>query len=638
HCCFLILKYHYGYQVDFEKDIIIELENYNTGCANYYRVNYNHNFAKIKPVENVLKISENEIEKLLKNEDDVAYWKRFFPPNSYLYSGFSLITLSNSTYNYSKLLVIENLLDFNIKKNKDLLQSFESLLQLKNINIGISTFKIAGQKWEYKPIFDYTSLIVNATEIEEGTLQYYKNDVASQLLDKKDSKTITINSQKESNNKLLINFLKQQNLGSLLLFPVVMKKTGYGFLIEITHPKSNVFNLWHIHTLYSLLASFKTSFEHQIDKHRYLIEAVIHKKCTSIHQSVKWKFNEVAENYIAQKKDKNKKAVFEEIAFSDVYPLYGQIDISDSSHNRNLATTKDLLLQLNTLKKLVKNVFKSKNRKLYKYLNRRIGRYLKTLEKGFKSNSELLIVRFLKTYAHPALGKVLIENETYKDEIVNYFNKLTSGASLYYYRKNYDNSIDAINKNLAAFIDEKQIEAQQIYPHYFERYKTDGIEHNIFIGDSLCENIKFTKDHLNELRLWQLETLCAMEVYFYKNKHLYATNLEVASLILVYDKYVNIRFRNDEKHFDVDGSYNVRYEIVKKRIDKALIKNTKERLTCPGKICIVYDRSETKKDYLNFIEKLQAKKILKNDVEHLAVEPLKGVAQLHALRVSIMYS
>ena len=33
-----------------------------------------------------------------------------------------------------------------------------------------------------------------------------------------------------------------------------------------------------------------------------------------------------------------------------------------------------------------------------------------------------------------------------------------------------------------------------------------------------------------------------------------------------------------EKRFDVDGAYNIRYEIIKKRIDKAHIKNTQENM------------------------------------------------------------
>ena len=66
--------------------------------------------------------------------------------------------------------------------------------------------------------------------------------------------------------------------------------------------------------------------------------------------------------------------------------------------------------------------------------------------------------------------------------------------------------------------------------------------------------------------------------------------LDTAHLILVQHTPLSIRFRFDEKRFDVDGTYNMRYEIVKKRIDKALIKGTHERLTQPGKIAIVYSQ------------------------------------------------
>ena len=48
-----------------------------------------------------------------------------------------------------------------------------------------------------------------------------------------------------------------------------------------------------------------------------------------------------------------------------------------------------------------------------------------------------------------------------------------------------------INEKLAALIDKRQEEAQLMFPHYFERYKTDGIEHNMYIGESIAGNRNF---------------------------------------------------------------------------------------------------------------------------------------------------
>ena len=111
----------------------------------------------------------------------------------------------------------------------------------------------------------------------------------------------------------------------------------------------------------------------------------------------------------------------------------------------------------------------------------------------------------------------------------------------------------------------------------FEIFKTDGVEHNMYIGQSITRDKTFHQTDLFNLRLWQLQVACEMEAMYYKAQEGFPLKLEVASLILAYDVPLNIRYRMDEKQFDVDGAYNVRYEMIKKRIDKALIKNSNER-------------------------------------------------------------
>jgi hypothetical protein len=97
-----------------------------------------------------------------------------------------------------------------------------------------------------------------------------------------------------------------------------------------------------------------------------------------------------------------------------------------------------------------------------------------------------------------------------------------------------------------------------------------------------------------------------------------------------------IKFRMDEKQFDVDGAYNIRYEIIKKRIDKAHIKGTKKRLTVPGKIAIVYSQDRDAIEYLKYINFLQSKNQL-GAIEFLELEDLQGVTGLKALRVEVIY-
>ena len=190
---------------------------------------------------------------------------------------------------------------------------------------------------------------------------------------------------------------------------------------------------------------------------------------------------------------------------------------------------------------------------------------------------------------------------------------------VYEKRKEYENSVNILNDKLSRYLDVKQKEAQKMYPHYFERYKTDGVEFNMYIGQSITKDDTFDEIYLYNLRLWQLQTMCEMENIAFNELDAMQQELRVASLILVHSNPMAIKFRMDEKQFDVDGAYNIRYEIIKKRIDKAYIKNTEDRLTVPGKIAIVYSQDKDALEYIKYINFLQSRNQL-GKLEFLELE------------------
>ena len=81
--------------------------------------------------------------------------------------------------------------------------------------------------------------------------------------------------------------------------------------------------------------------------------------------------------------------------------------------------------------------------------------------------------------------------------------------------------------------------------------------------------------------------------------------LETAHLILVQSTPLSIRYRPAEKQFDVEGTDNIRYEILKKRIDKAVIMGTAERLTQPGRIAIIYSQPREASEYREYLAYLR---------------------------------
>jgi hypothetical protein len=106
--------------------------------------------------------------------------------------------------------------------------------------------------------------------------------------------------------------------------------------------------------------------------------------------------------------------------------------------------------------------------------------------------------------------------------------------------------------------------------------------------------------------------------------------------VLVHASPLTIHFSTESKQFEVEGSYNIRYEIIKKRIDKATVKGTNERLTQPGQLAVIYTQDKESEEYTRYLEYLREKGFLHGEVESLELDDLQGVHGLRALRAPIV--
>ncbi len=261
------------------------------------------------------------------------------------------------------------------------------------------------------------------------------------------------------------------------------------------------------------------------------------------------------------------------------------------------------------------------------------------MKQELSAGDENIVLEFLKKEIHPVFDHLRSLNTEINEALQHYDNQLDPVLGLVYKkRKDYEQSVKLINENISAYLDRTQEAAQVMFPHYFEKYKSDGVEHNLYIGQSLVNNQEFHLLYLQNLRLWQLMITCEIENEIYRLRPNLKTKLEICSLILVHSQPLGIRFRMEEKKFDVDGAYNARYEIIKKRIDKAVVKETGERLTQAGKIAIIYSHEQEVREYMNYIRYLQFIKYIGSDLEYLTLKDLQGMTGLKALRVSVLYN
>jgi hypothetical protein len=365
------------------------------------------------------------------------------------------------------------------------------------------------------------------------------------------------------------------------------------------------------------------------------LDKVIKEQFTAIQPSVEWRFTEAAYNFLLRKEE-DEDAKIESILFDNVYPLYGAIDIRNSSTERNKAIQKDMLEQLDMASAILKKAQKETDFPLLGEIKFKIKKYRHSVANIILSDDEIAINQFLKQEVVDLFDQLKTIAPSVEEDIKKYFNAITSVVDMvYHHRKEFDESITAINKAIAKFVDKEQEAAQKMYPHYFERFVTDGVDFNIYIGQSIAPGIPFTDFYLRNLKIWQLSTLAKAAQLAKQLVKDVSVPLQTTQLLLAHNYPISISFRPAERKFDVEGAYNIRYEIIKKRIDKVNLKDSNERLTQPDKIAIVYTLPKEGDEYMEYIEYLLEQKLLIGEVEQLELEELQGVAGLKAFRVAV---
>ncbi|MFD2822898.1 GAF domain-containing protein [Lacinutrix iliipiscaria] len=638
--CTIILNFCYGYTLNFKRPFYYEIPDAN-GIMRYYKILYNADFTEIIPHKNAPKITRKDYDELLDNFENIALWKEKFPPESYTFKGFVISNIFDVTDDQSISNIKSTLIGEDKRKDEGFMEDFydifRSLLGLKDIKVGFSIYNKEEDNFERVYGEGMNSFLLNNKEVSNCADALCNWSYNRLLIEKKYFSVSHVERmfEKSKGQAPHIKVLHEQGIQSAIFAPIANDEGVMGIL-EIVSEKPYILNSINAQKLEDIMPYIVSAVERSKNEEEHLIEAIIQQECTSIHPSVNWRFVKEAKNFIRAQAE-GKEPSFNKIAFDNIYPLYGQIDIKGSSEARNSATQQDLILQLNAAKSILEKASKIEELPIYDQFIFQIDEYLIGLTTHFQVDSEQQITSFFNHDIEPVLSH-LTSVKTLQNEIESYYKNIDDTVKVVYkHRKQYDDTVALINKEMASFLDKKQVSAQKMYPHYFERFKTDGVEHNMYIGESITKEESFNPIYLYNLRLWQLQVMCEMENVYYQSQSTLPIPLDVASMILVFNQPLSISFRMDEKQFDVDGTYNARYEIVKKRVDKAYIKGTNKRITEKGKITIVYSQKEDEKEYLRYIKFLQSKHYLDADVEILELQDLQAVTGLKAIRVSVLY-
>lgn len=631
----LILKKFYRHPVSITSSSVHPFRDEH-GLTKFYELRLNAQFVDVKCIGKDYSMPANFSYQQTLNLDEL---KEVFPLEHFQFEGFVVIEVNDVTQDQVIVEIKTALLNINsfsdvIAIYDELQQHVQSLIGLKNVQIGITPFfKMNGYYLYTEALYKNSLLFQNADVMRQRS---EISELCKEVLDETSQPILyeILNEASTVQNKLLAYY---HDLGakSLILCPLKSDGQLVG-LLEILSVKSGQLQLHHLTRVQPAIPLFTLALEKSGESLELQIDKMIKEHFTAIQPAVEWKFTEAAFNYL-EHRQVSELAKMPTITFENVYPMYAAIDVRNSSTERNHSIQLDLLEQLNMAKDLLQRAARVIHFPLLNETQYRIEKYIGSVSDTLLSDDELLIYEFLQVDLDAILKNLRHTRPELKKWIDGYFSALDPQRGVIYHnRKDYEESITRINDVLDRFIDNEQQEAQEIYPHYFERYLTDGVEFNIYIGQSLSPYVPFNETYVRNLKLWQLSLLAKAARITHTLEKRLSLPMQTTQLILAHSIPLSISFRRKERKFDVDGAYNIRYEIIKKRIDKVHVKDTEERLTQPGKIAIVYSQHKELEEYLEFIEFLQHEKLLGDQIEHLDLEDTQGISGLKAVRVNII--
>ncbi|WP_051359823.1 hypothetical protein [Adhaeribacter aquaticus] len=631
----VILEQVYQVPVPDEEATIFTVPDYQLGLYRHYKVSFNLTFLQVKSIGQPRELSTADIQLLLSNMQNLDLWLEYLRPENFEFEGFYVMDLVDVTEQETLSAIKLDLLEKDVLVAADRFEQLQEKIRIffgrPHLQLGVAAFNKKKNTFvNFGRKINHSFLI---PQTEDPTTSIIFKAIYDKLIEVRDPMVI-----EDITNSVLPDGVaeKIQRMG---LNSIILALLRYGDeilgIIELGSPYPRDLNSFSLGKIEQFLPHFEAAVKRNAEDLESRIQSVIKDKFTTIHPVLEWRFKDAASNYL-EKQEAGEPTEIEPIVFHDVYPLYGVSDIRSSSVERNMAIQADLIEHLRLVEKVLKQAGNLVSLPVLDELNFYVSKSLKKLRKGILSEDEAGILEVVKKHVEPLFNYLEKNTASLAPVIASYWNAMDPNLGILYKRRKYfEESLTKINETISEYLEQEEAKAQQMYPHYFEKYKTDGVEFNIYVGASIVENRYFDMVFLRNLRLWQLKTMCEIARRTAALKPTLSLPLDTTQLILIYSQPLAIRFRRDERKFDVDGAYNIRYEIIKKRIDKATVLGTKERLTQPGTVAIVYAQGREANEYKGYIEYLQTVGMITAQVEDLDLEELQGVSGLKALRVHI---
>ncbi|QEC52428.1 hypothetical protein EDD80_11021 [Anseongella ginsenosidimutans] len=640
----MVLEKCYGLDLDQRllPDTFLRLKDEGRMRRKHYRFSVNHHFVNLRHSSGLPPLQQEWIDFALGLIRHAGDLKIPLPLEDFIAEGFMVFTIRDETEEMSLQELQRTIADMHTVPEEttftNIKQATLSLLGKDEVELGILPFIRINKQYRYHAAYNRSSVIFEllSRELPEEKLSDIFHKLLNRYLERKEGGWLIYNDLEESAEENEVEqLMNRYGFQSLGIFPVWHREKLLGIL-EVASKKQQVIDTKLTRKIEQALPLYREFLTYQTGRLAERMNSYIMRRYTAIQPAVQWKFNEAAwkafaENIVGAK---DGQAAPENIRFENLHPFYGAVDVRNSSVERLNAVRQDLWLQLEYLEVLLDIAESTAD---VKEMQQKVQRWQQLINLNITLEEEVDLrdfleesVSFVSTLKQGGLLPL--------DEARDFEQKMKDESSEFHSASwGFEQSLKQVNESLKASLEQAEATLQERIPHYFEKFKTDGWEFNLYAGESISPWRSFSEEDADAVCRWQLDTMIAMAnaSHAVRPKLLYPLN--TTQLVFVHSNLVDISYRSDERRFDVEGAYSIRYEVIKKRIDKVRLLGSEERLTQPGTIAIVYVHSRNAVYYRKQLRTLISEGKLLPGIEMLDLEELQGISGLKALRVRINY-
>ena len=633
--CLLVLQKIYGIRQKSNYAWHCMVPNPKTGLKQHFRLKANQQFVDVESIGNPPDLSETEQRYILEHLNEPEVVQDILPLTHFRLTGFVVMRAEDVTEPETIAAIGKDLIDKDSIFSPTGFNRTESRLRtlFRRPDLIVRLAAIHG---------DRILQLRTEADGDQGRVEKQSGELPiSRLFEKgfhriiHSDRILVIPDLLEEQHRSWVDEKRiQSGIRSLLVLPLSYQGKIIGAM-DLGSPKPNDIgqvDAWLAEDIMPLFAIALKRGLNDLDKE---VQSVIKQECTAVHHSVEWRFREVALEHL-ERLARSQESKLEPVLFKNVYQLFGTSDVRGSTEIRNQAIRKDLLEHIELAQSVLAQAGKSKPLPLLKYKTLQLDKFKALVNQGVGTGDERSLIAFVKKEIEPLFPVFNELGEPVSKAVDAYKHAVhPSIGTVYKKRWDFEQSITNLNSRMAKYLDQEQKEQQQVFPHYFDKHQTDGLEYTIYLGSSMTWKERFSDVYAQNLRLWQIYLACGLAWHAWDLNKTLTIKLELTHLILMSQSHLSIKFRFDEKRFDVDGASNTAHEIVKSRIDKTMVRGGQERLTQPQRIALIYSTQDELQEILRHVELLQHETFLSNEVEHLELEELTDIQKLQAVRVGI---